>query len=105
MWPYRVHVRPCKNYNRKRQIMIQTKDQKRDQISMRNTRNKLGTRNYTSANQSMNGNGNQFNSDYKRKNRNIIHENSYQRGIIPIKYDNSGFQVLSNHKREDRTVD
>ena len=72
---------------------------------MRNTRNTLGTRNYTSANQSMNGNGNQFNSDYKRKNRNIIHENSYQRGIIPIKYDNSGFQVVSNHKREERTVD
>ena len=48
---------------------------------------------YTSDDQSMNENGNQFHSDYKRKNRNIIHENSYQRGIIPIKYDNSGFQV------------
>ena len=69
----------------KGKIMIQTKDQKTDQISMRNTRNTLGTRNHTSANQSMNGNGNQFNSDYKRKNRNIIHENSYQRGIIPNK--------------------
>ena len=27
------------------------------------------------------------------------------RGIIPIKYDNSGFQVVSNHKSEDRPVD
>ena len=36
--------------------MIQTKDQKTDQVSMRNMRNTLGTRNYTSANQSMNGN-------------------------------------------------
>ena len=61
MWPYRVHVRLYRSYNRKRQIMIQTKDQKTDQISMRNKRN-------TSANQSMNGNGNQFNSDYKLKN-------------------------------------
>ena len=25
--------------------------------------------------------------------------------LYPIKYDNSGFQVASNHKREDRTVD
>ena len=49
----------------------------------------------------MNGNGNQFNFDYKRKNGNITHENSYQSGIIPIKCDNSGFQVVSNHKRED----
>ena len=53
----------------------------------------------------MNGNVNQFNFDYKRKNRNITHENSYQKGIIPIKYDNSGFQVVSNHKSEDGTVD
>ena len=102
---HRVHVRPYRNYTRKRQAMIQTKDQRTDQISMRNTRNTLGTRNYTSANQSMNGNGNQFNFDYKCKNRNITHENSYQRGIMPIKYDNSGFQLVSKHKREDRTVD
>ena len=63
MWPYRVHVRPYRNYIRKRQAMIQTKDQRTDQISMRNTRKTLGTRNYTSANQSMNRNGNQFNFD------------------------------------------
>ena len=32
-----------------------------------------------SPNQNLNRNENQFNSDYDRRNRNIIHENSYQR--------------------------
>ena len=100
MWPYKVKFRPYRNYNRRRQVVKQTEDQKR-----RNERNTLGTRNYTSANQSLNGNKNQFNSDYDRRNRNIIHKNSYQRGIIPIECDNSGFQVVHGHKRKDRTLD
>jgi hypothetical protein len=102
MWPYRVKVRPYRNYNRRSQNTKETEDQRRYPNIKRYS---SGTRNTTSANQSMNKSGNQLNSDYDRRNRNIIHDSSsYQRGTIqPIEYDNSGFQVVSN-QRKDRRV-
>ena len=53
---------------------------------MEKSENFLGAINYICANQSLNGSENHFNSEYDCRNRNIIHENSYQRGIIPIVY-------------------